>query len=143
MGILKGYVTAPDLVHHHIHSCQSNILVDATARARITDFGLAMVTQDLGSIRSVSAEGDRSARWIAPEIMDGGTYSKEADIFSFAGVAIEVRCRYQRSRLRNDKASSFEQRLSPGPLHSVISRLMQLDWRSEVASVRHGRPTRL
>lgn len=72
---------------------QSNILVDATGRARITDFGLAIVTQDPGSIQSASTEHDKSARWIAPEILDGrGTYSKEADIFSFAGVAIEVRC---------------------------------------------------
>ena len=59
--------------------------MDATDHARITDFGLAIVTQDPGSI-------DQNARWIAPEILEGrGTYSKEADIFSFAGVAIEVR----------------------------------------------------
>ena len=62
---------------------QSNILVDATDRARITDFGLVMVTQDPDQMGS--------ARWIAPEILEGGTYSKEADIFSFAGVTIEVR----------------------------------------------------
>ena len=72
---------------------QSNILVDATDRARITDFGLAMVTQGLGSMRGASSESDRSAGWIAPEILSGGKYSKEGDIFSFAGVTIEVRCR--------------------------------------------------
>ena len=66
--------------------------MDATHRARITDFGLAMVTQDLESARSASAGGDQSARWIAPEIFLGGGYSKEADVFSFAGVTIEVRC---------------------------------------------------
>ena len=71
---------------------QSNILVDATDRARITDFGLAPVTQDFGLIRNPSAEGDQSVGWIAPEILDGGAYSKEADIFSFAGVTIEVHC---------------------------------------------------
>ena len=74
---------------------QSNILVDVTGHARITDFGLAMVTQDLDSIRSTSAERGHSARWIAMEILSGqGTHSKEADVFSFAGVAIEVRCEY-------------------------------------------------
>ena len=63
-----------------------------TGRARITDFGLAMVTQDLGSIRGASAEHGNTTRWIAPEILDGlGTYSKAADVFSFAGVVIEVR----------------------------------------------------
>ena len=75
-------------------SCESNILVDATGHARITDFGLAIVTQDLDSVRNASAERGQSVQWIAPEILDNrGTYSKEADVFSFAGVAIEVRCK--------------------------------------------------
>ena len=68
--------------------------MDATGHARITDFGLAVVTRDLDSIRGTSAGCNNSGRWIAPEILsDQGTYTKEADIFSFAGVAIEVRCR--------------------------------------------------
>ena len=72
---------------------QSNVLVDATGRAQITDFGLAMVTQNLDSMRSTSNEHDHSGRWIAPEIWTGqGTYSKQADVFAFAMVAIEVRC---------------------------------------------------
>ena len=71
---------------------QSNILVDATGHARITDFGLAMVTHDLNLIQGTSAGRDDSVRWIAPEILGNqGTYSKGADVFSFAGVAIEVR----------------------------------------------------
>ena len=60
--------------------------------ARIADFGLAMVTQDLDLLRSGSDECGDGARWIAPEVLDGrGTYSEEADVFSFAMVAIEVR----------------------------------------------------
>ena len=73
---------------------QSNILVDATGRARITDFGLAAVTRDPDSMWSVSTEHDKNVRWIAPEILDNRwAYSKEADVFSFAGVTIEVRRR--------------------------------------------------
>jgi hypothetical protein len=53
-----------------------------------------MVTQNLDSIWNASDEEHHSARWIAPEILDGrGTYSKEADVFSFAMVTIEVRYR--------------------------------------------------
>ncbi|KAF9646873.1 kinase-like protein [Thelephora ganbajun] len=87
---------------NYLHFCNvihgdlkgSNILVDVTGHARITDFGLTMVTQDLDVIRNGSAKHGCSSRWIAPEILDGrGTYSKEADVFSFAGVAIEVRRR--------------------------------------------------
>ena len=72
---------------------QSNILVDVAGHARIIDFGLATVTQNLDVIRNASDEDGDSARWIAPEILgDRGTYSMEADIFSFAMVTIEVRC---------------------------------------------------
>ena len=71
---------------------QSNVLVDTTGHARIVDFGLATVTQDLDSIRSASGEHKDNIRWIAPEILDGrGTHSEEADVFSFAMVMIEVR----------------------------------------------------
>ena len=70
---------------------QPNILVDDTGHARITDFGLATVTQNLDSIRSASEDQGNTARWTAPEILtEQGTYSKEADIFSFAMVMIEV-----------------------------------------------------
>ena len=65
--------------------------MDTAGHARITDFGLAVVTHDLPGILS---EDGRGTWWIAPEILDNqGTHSKEADIFSFAGVTIEVRRR--------------------------------------------------
>ena len=66
---------------------QPNILVDLTGRARITDFGPEVVTQYL-----TSDDNGHTPRWTAPEILnEQGTYSKEADIFSFAMVMIEVR----------------------------------------------------
>ena len=68
---------------------QPNILVDTTGHAMITDCGLAV----LDSIRSTPDENGHSAlRWMAPEILaNQGTFSKEADVFSFAMVMIEVR----------------------------------------------------
>ena len=73
---------------------QSNVLVDITGRARITDFGLAVLTQNLYSTRSAPAEHGHRIQWIAPEILGGrGAYSKEADVFSFSMVIIEVRRR--------------------------------------------------
>ena len=70
---------------------QSDILVDDTGHARITDFGLSTVTQDLDSAPDLSEGHGYSIRWNPPEILsEGGTYGKEADIFSFAMVMIEV-----------------------------------------------------
>lgn len=62
--------------------------MDATNHARIADSGFAVVMED----RRASAERNQGIKWIAPEILDDrGTYSKEADVFSYAGVIIEVR----------------------------------------------------
>jgi len=97
-GISGGYAIVLDWVTTDIltPTDQPNILVDATGHAMITDCGLAIVTQNLDSIRGIPDEYGDSTRWIAPEIFaDRGTFSKEADIFSFAMVAIEVRCGFR------------------------------------------------
>ena len=70
---------------------QPNVLVDGSGYARIADFGLTTVTQNLDSIPSTSCHHGHTPRWSAPEVLKEGTYSKEADIFSFAMVMIEVR----------------------------------------------------
>ena len=74
---------------------QPNILVDDSGCPRITDFGLAVVAQNQDSIRSLQDGHGHTARWTAPEILnEQGTHSKEADVFSFAMVMVEVRCGY-------------------------------------------------
>ena len=66
--------------------------MDAAGRARITDFGLATIIQDLDSLRTAMVDHCHTVRWTVPEIWnEEGTYNKEADIFSFAMVMIEVR----------------------------------------------------
>ena len=74
-------------------SGQLGILVGDSGHARIADFGLATVTQNPDSVRSVSGQHGHTVRWAAPEVLNEGIYSKEADIFSFAMVMIEVRHR--------------------------------------------------
>ena len=69
---------------------QRNILIDGSRRARIADFGLAMVTQNPDSIKSDLGSDAGTPRWSAPEIIRDQTFSKESDIFSFAMVMIEV-----------------------------------------------------
>ena len=70
---------------------QSNVLVDAAGRARITDFYFATVITDVDSELSTLFQRSCTQRWTAPEVLNGGRYSKEADIFSLAMVMVEVR----------------------------------------------------
>ena len=66
--------------------------MDGGDHAQITDFGLAQVTKNLPSVRSTTEDQGHSAWWTAPEILnEEGSHSKEADVFSFAMVMIEVR----------------------------------------------------
>ncbi|KAF9645427.1 kinase-like protein, partial [Thelephora ganbajun] len=82
----------------YLHSCNvihgdlkgPNVLVDNSGHARIADFGFATVTRSPDSISSTSCRHGHTPRWTSPEILSGGAYSKEADIFSFAMVMIEV-----------------------------------------------------
>ena len=82
------YLHSNDVVHGSIKG--PNILVDDSGRARITDFGLATILPNPVFKRAFL--DDQSMRWAAPETLcTPGTYSKEADVFSFAMVATEVR----------------------------------------------------
>jgi len=65
--------------------------VDDFGHARIADFGLANVARNPHSKGSASGHDAYTAQWAAPEVLMDGTYSKEADIFSFAMVVIEAR----------------------------------------------------
>lgn len=70
---------------------QQNILVNAKGNACITDFGLATVTRGNGA----TGYGDLVARshnslWAAPETLNDARTSKEADMFSYGLVAVEV-----------------------------------------------------
>jgi len=66
--------------------------VDDVAHARITNFSGSTIIHGSGSTQSVSDNPDHAVQWAAPELSgEGGVYSKEADVFSFAMVMIEVR----------------------------------------------------
>ena len=74
---------------------QANILVDHIGRARVTDFALARSNPDRGSTHHVTEMRDYQTRWTAPEILeDTELPTKEADIFSFSMVMVEVRRRH-------------------------------------------------
>ena len=64
-------------------------MVDNRGCARITDFGFA---KDQNAIDEIRITADSTTRWTAPEILkEQGSWSKEADVFSFSMVMVEVR----------------------------------------------------
>ena len=65
-------------------------MVDTSGCARITDFGF---TRNQGTMGEIQATAGGTARWTAPEILEErGSWNKEADVFSFGMVMVEVSC---------------------------------------------------
>ena len=98
MEISTGCVLAPynsllrkaDLAH------KSNILVDSNGHARLAGFSLLTLTPDKPGITFLDSTGDTvqqvgGVQWSAPEVLNGGAPSKEADVFSLAMVMVEAR----------------------------------------------------
>jgi len=67
-----------------------NVFVDRLGRARITDFSLAAINRSQCSTCGVTWIYNDTP-WTAPEVLDGTRpLTKEADVFSFAMVVVEV-----------------------------------------------------
>ena len=119
---------------------QPNILMDDSGHARIADFGLATVTKNLESIQSPTFQQGYTPRWTAPEVLSTGTPSKEADIFSFAMIMIEVR--HGRSTVCRTfwpTVISHRCRYSLARFPSAMVQLLRLYMPQCKASVRHDR----
>ena len=70
---------------------KANVLIDKDGHARLTDFGLTSII--VGNNSDALPQGPNpvlAATWTAPEILNGGTVTKEVDVFMFAMVAAEV-----------------------------------------------------
>ena len=86
-----------------------NILIDGSGYARVCDFGLASIAHGKYTT-GIKSEKGHTARWSAPEILFGEcTTSKQADIFAFGMVVIEVRAPFNGH-------------------HDVMNRVMTLVW---------------
>jgi hypothetical protein len=68
--------------------------VDRSGRARVTDFASANVHLKQGSPCSAMAPPHLPVRWTAPEVLEGKPLTKDADVFSFAMLMIEVSFAY-------------------------------------------------
>ena len=80
-----------------------NILIDGHGHARVSDFGLASIAHGKYST-GVKSDKGHTVRWSAPEVLFGTVpASKQADIFAFGMVVVEVRiniCYHPNSNIR-------------------------------------------
>ncbi|KAF5357891.1 hypothetical protein D9756_001785 [Leucocoprinus leucothites] len=84
-----GYLHSRNIIHGNI-KC-TNILVSASGDACISDFGMAKVIEDVTEmLASATLTESGSARWLAPEVIDGASPTKEADVYSFAMAILEL-----------------------------------------------------
>ena len=92
-GNIKGGVAThytPSYKNNLIGHVQTNILVEQSGRARVTDFSLATINHSRCSTCGV-AKIYNDTRWTAPEVLEQTRpLTKEADVFSFAMVVVEV-----------------------------------------------------
>jgi serine/threonine protein kinase len=71
---------------------QLNVLIDDSAKAVISDFGLSRVKADVTSRTARSNGGDivGSRHWMAPERLLGHSLRKACDIYAFGMTLYEV-----------------------------------------------------
>ena len=97
-GVVHGDVKPVGISLNLVHVCiiftklKSNILVNANGDACLADFGLSVITCD----KNLGGDGGHRTRyhssvWVAPETLNEGRISKEADVFCYSLVALEVR----------------------------------------------------
>lgn len=63
----------------------SNVMLDAKGRARITDFGLAILTSDASGERPAGTPG-----YMAPELLAGGAPTVQSDLYALGLLLYEV-----------------------------------------------------
>ncbi|GMF30488.1 unnamed protein product [Phytophthora lilii] len=74
---------APPVIHRDLKS--SNILLNETMDAKVTDFGISRERID-----ATMTAGVGTSLWMAPEVMLGERYDDKADMFSFGVVLSEL-----------------------------------------------------
>lgn len=71
---------------------KGNVLVTAKYKARLCDFGLALLHGDNGFQALETSTGHKSSiRWSSPELLDKGLRSPAADVYAWAWLVWEVR----------------------------------------------------
>jgi len=90
------YLHSQGIVHGDLTG--SNVLIDCEERARLCDFGLSSVMEELTGSSYYTSNLGGAVRWAAPEVYQydfersqlGTIISPATDVYSFGSVALEV-----------------------------------------------------
>eukprot|EP01090_Pellita_catalonica_P019218 TRINITY_DN6445_c0_g2_i1.p1 TRINITY_DN6445_c0_g2~~TRINITY_DN6445_c0_g2_i1.p1 ORF type:complete len:327 (+),score=60.87 TRINITY_DN6445_c0_g2_i1:458-1438(+) len=85
-GLVYLHENKPPVLHRDLKSL--NILIDCNYVAKLCDFGLSKITEDIETEKEQSSFG--SLKWVAPEIFDGKSHTKATDMYSFGIVLYEA-----------------------------------------------------
>ncbi len=78
-------------LNHRIQECvpcllAGNLLVDTQYNVKVADFGLSKLAK---AVEAPVPGGLGTYQWMAPEVMEYGTYSEKTDVFSFGIILYE------------------------------------------------------
>ncbi|KAG9127216.1 hypothetical protein FRC07_000134, partial [Ceratobasidium sp. 392] len=74
------YLHHSNIIHGDIKA--ANVLVSDDGVAMLTDFGNAVLTLSTLKFTGKDIECRISVRWTAPEILEGSSYSRQADVYA-------------------------------------------------------------
>lgn len=98
------YLHSKNIIFRDLKS--KNVLIDATNRAKMCDFGFARLNEKRGA-RAMTLCGTDD--WMAPEVILGMEYDAKADVFSFGIVLLEIITREKVSNaLQRSAVHGFE-----------------------------------
>ncbi|XP_027123359.1 lysM domain receptor-like kinase 4 [Coffea arabica] len=87
LNYLHSYISPP---HVHKNLKNSNVLVDADFRAKISNFGLARSADGQGGQFALTRHIIRTKGYMAPEYLENGLVSTMLDVYSFGVLLLDI-----------------------------------------------------